>query len=55
MIIFVHFNVDINKDELFNEMDMIVKGEFILCKCIYCGYEQQIPSWLIEIEEMNEE
>lgn len=29
------------------------KDVFILCKCLYCGYEQQIPSWLIG--EMNEE
>lgn len=43
-------------DKLYDEMDLIAKDEFVLCKCLYCGHEQQIPSWLIgEIEEMNEE
>lgn len=47
----------IDKEEkLFDEMDMIAKDEFVLCKCLHCGYEQHIPSWLIgEIEEMNDE
>ena len=44
-------------DSLFNEMDLIATDdEFTKCKCLHCGYEQNIPSWLIdEIQDMNEE
>lgn len=46
----------IDKD-LFDEMDLIATDdEDVVCKCLYCGHEQYVPSWLIaEIEEMNEE
>lgn len=41
----------------FDEMDLIAtEDEFTLCKCLHCGYEQNIPSWLIdEICDMNQE
>lgn len=47
----------IKKDKkLFDEMDLIARDEFVRCKCLACGHEQKIPSWLIaEISEMNEE
>lgn len=38
------------------EMEYIADDEFTKCKCLNCGYEQNIPSWLIdEICEMNDE
>ena len=41
---------------LFDETDLIADDEFIKCKCLKCGHEQNIPSWLIEeINEMNRE
>ena len=45
------------KEFEFDEMDLIAtKDEYTLCKCLNCGYEQKIPSWLIdEICEMNDE
>ena len=45
------------KEFEFDEMNLIAtKDEYTLCKCLNCGYEQKIPSWLIdEICEMNDE
>ncbi len=40
----------------YDEMDLIAKDEFTLCKCLNCGYEQEVPSWLIdEINDINKE
>lgn len=39
-----------------HEDESIAKDEFTLCKCLSCGHEQEIPSWLIdEIIDMNHE
>ena len=44
------------EEDIFDEMDLIAKDEFTKCKCLSCGYEQDVPSWLIdEIYDMNEE
>lgn len=44
------------EEDIFDEMDLIAKDEFTKCNCLPCGYEQDVPSWLIdEICDMNEE
>lgn len=44
------------KEITINEMDLIAQDELTHCKCLHCGYEQDVPSWLVsEICELNDE
>lgn len=46
----------LKEEILLNEENDILEDEFTKCKCLHCGYEQDIPTWLIdEICDMNEE